>query len=96
MTTPTLNSTLGANAFYALLAVVDRPLHGYGIRDQIAYDSKGQLVPATGTVYITLKRLTSQGPVECIEPGGARTDTTCRYPYHCQGSHTSGSRNHPS
>ena len=60
---PTLNITLSTQAFYILLALTQRPLHGYGIRDQIAQDSESRLILAPGTVYIILKRLTKQGLV---------------------------------
>ena len=49
MEVPSLNATLSTVSFYILLAVADRPLHAYGIRDQIAYDSSSELIVATGT-----------------------------------------------
>jgi len=53
----TLNPALSTISFYILLAVTDRPLHGYGILDQITLDSHSQLIVASGTLYPALKTL---------------------------------------
>src|SRR3954469_11015932 len=57
MNVPSINETLSTQAFYVLLALTDKRLHGYGIRDQAAHDSYGSVVMATGTVYGLLKRM---------------------------------------
>src|SRR6266849_3222895 len=67
MSMSTLNQTITTQALYVLLAVAERPLHGYGIRDQIARDSESQLILAMGTVYPILKRLTEAGLLEYME-----------------------------
>ncbi len=40
-----------------LLAVVDKPRHGYGIIKEITAATDGRLVPATGTIYLALRRM---------------------------------------
>jgi len=59
----TLNTTLTIQAFYVLLAVAPRPMHGYGIVQQVAEDSQSRLILAPGTVYGVLKRLQRDGLV---------------------------------
>lgn len=56
----TLNPTLSTAETYILLALARRPIHGYGVYEQVAHDSQGQLILATGTVYAALKRLTAE------------------------------------
>jgi DNA-binding PadR family transcriptional regulator len=55
--TLTLNTTLTTQAFYVLLALTERPLHGYGIVEQAAIDSQSRIIMAPGTIYGILKRL---------------------------------------
>jgi DNA-binding PadR family transcriptional regulator len=64
----TLNKTLTTQAFYALLAIAERPLHGYGIMEQIAVDSESRLILAPGTVYGILNRLEKDGLVKKFIP----------------------------
>jgi hypothetical protein len=47
MRVSTLNTTLTNQELYALLALSNKTLHGYGVRDQIAADSEGTLGRAT-------------------------------------------------
>src|ERR1044072_9332233 len=75
----TLNETLTATAFYVLLARTDRVLHGYRVREQVALDSEGGLVPAMGTVYPLLERLVKSRCVERIDVGTAKSRIVCRY-----------------
>jgi PadR family transcriptional regulator PadR len=70
MSISTLDLTLSPQVFYILLALADRPLHGYGIRDQIAIDSDSTVIIATGTLYPALRRLTASGHIERIEAPG--------------------------
>jgi hypothetical protein len=46
----TLKSILSNNEFYALLALANHTLHGYGVREQIAYDSASSLVLAPSVI----------------------------------------------
>jgi len=66
MNIPTTDSTMSSQEFYTLLALTDKTLHGYGVREQVAYDSGSSVVMATGTVYGLLKRLTREGLVRRV------------------------------
>jgi len=59
-----INEPLTRQAFYVLLSVADRPLHGYGIIEQVAKDSQSRLIMATGTAYTLYKRLKNEGLIE--------------------------------
>jgi DNA-binding PadR family transcriptional regulator len=50
--------------YHALLAVADRPRHGYAIRDAIEAESRGHLSPGAGTLYRLLARLVSRDLLE--------------------------------
>jgi DNA-binding PadR family transcriptional regulator len=52
-----VNEPLTRQAFYVLLAVADRPLHGYGIIEQVAKDSQSRLIMPTGTVIDARRKL---------------------------------------
>ena len=67
MLNSTLNTTLTTNEFYVLLALADKNLHGYGIRDQIAHDSDSILVLAPGAMYPLLGRLLKKNLVQRLE-----------------------------
>jgi len=81
----TLNDTLSPQAFYALLAIADKALHGYGVRSQIAHDSQSRLLLATGTVYTVLARLVKEGLAEQVEAGVDRLQISYRYRITTQG-----------
>ncbi len=76
--TTTLNTTLTTQAFYVLLALTERPLHGYGVRDQIARDSGSRLILAPGTIYGILRRLNKAALVERLEGPQPRYHLTDR------------------
>jgi DNA-binding PadR family transcriptional regulator len=61
-----INEPLTRQAFYILLALVDRPQHGYGIIELVAKNSQSRLIMPTGTVYTVLKRLEKEGLVEKV------------------------------
>ncbi len=44
-----------------LLAMADAPRHGYGIIKEIELRTGGTMSPATGTVYLALRRLEEDG-----------------------------------
>jgi DNA-binding PadR family transcriptional regulator len=80
MSTSTLNTTLTSQAFYVLLALTDKTLHGYAIRKQVAYDSESSLIMAPGTTYDVLKRLSKARLIEAVEaPDATNSNITCRY-----------------
>ncbi len=71
--------TISPQVFYILLSLTDKTLHGYGIRDQVAHDSRGNVIMATGTVYILLKRMVIKGWVRQVMPDDDRPKITSRY-----------------
>ncbi len=48
---------LTPQTFHILLALAERPLHGYDIARQCRIDSEGAVQMGTGSLYTTLKRL---------------------------------------
>ncbi len=79
MDIPSVDETLSAQQFYILLALTDKTLHGYGIRGQVAYDSRGTVVMAPGTAYTLLKRMLAKGLVEQVDAIDGRAKVTRRY-----------------
>lgn len=47
--------------FLILTALVDQPRHGYGIVQEVAHLSGGQVTLKVGTLYGALDRLTAEG-----------------------------------
>jgi DNA-binding PadR family transcriptional regulator len=61
--------TLSPHTFYILLALYDRPLHGYAIPELVARDSAGDLTLTSPTLYRALARLTRDGLIrETVTP----------------------------
>ena len=60
-------------AYHVLLALADRPLHGYGIIKEVAERTDGQTRLEAGTLYAAIKRLKEDGLLEVAdsstEPG---------------------------
>jgi DNA-binding PadR family transcriptional regulator len=67
MTITSFNGTLSTTTFYILLALADRPLHGYAIRKQVITDSSGEVIIPTGSLYPALRRLTYARLLDQIE-----------------------------
>ena len=59
---PTLRP-LTDQAYFALVALIDQPLHGYAIMQRVADLSEGRLRPTTGTLFGALERMAEQGLV---------------------------------
>lgn len=51
-------------AFFILTALVDAPLHGYGIVGEVDRLSEGRVRLKVGTLYGVLDRLVGEGLVE--------------------------------
>jgi len=47
--------------FLILTALAERPLHGYGVIQQVSELSEGRVVLRAGTLYAALERLTEDG-----------------------------------
>ncbi|GIG59952.1 hypothetical protein Lfu02_43240 [Longispora fulva] len=50
--------------FWILTALATRALHGYGVIQEVATLSAGQITLQAGTLYAALDRLTAEGLVE--------------------------------
>jgi DNA-binding PadR family transcriptional regulator len=57
--------------FHILLALADDERHGYGIMQEIAARTEGEVTLGPGTLYGTIKRLLADG---LIEESGERRD----------------------
>jgi DNA-binding PadR family transcriptional regulator len=57
--------------FHILLALADDERHGYGIMQEIAQRTEGEVTLGPGTLYGTIKRLLAGG---LIEESGERPD----------------------
>lgn len=55
---------------HILLALSDRPRHGYAIVQEIEARTGGQVRLGTGTLYTALKRLRTDGMIEEVAEGG--------------------------
>ena len=59
-----------------LLALTERPRHGYGLMREIEQRTAGMVSPAAGTLYLALSRLEDHGLVREVaskaEPGPGR------------------------
>lgn len=49
--------------YHVLLALAGGPLHGYAIKDAVADESSGTLVPRAGSMYRLIARLMTSGLV---------------------------------
>lgn len=64
------SDALGMSAFdyHVLLALATGPLHGYAIKDAVASDSDGAVVPRAGSMYRVIARLMTSGLVVETDP----------------------------
>ncbi len=69
---------LSEPVFRILLALADRPRHGYAIMSDVEERTGGRLRLGPGTVYGAIKRLREQGVVEEVE-GVESDDERRRY-----------------
>lgn len=58
-----MDSTLTEQAFFTLMALVERPRHGYGIIGEVDELSDGRVRLRVGTLYGVLDRLAGEGLV---------------------------------
>jgi PadR family transcriptional regulator PadR len=67
-------------SYFALAALIDGPLHGYGIIQRVSQLSDGTVRLSTGTLYALLERAIPEGLVVAGEPyvqgGRERRDYT--------------------
>ena len=50
-----------------LLALVDGPLHGYGIRQSVRERTEGEVVLGSGTLYEAVDRLSAKGWIQEVD-----------------------------
>lgn len=62
--------TLSNLEYHALLALADRPLYGYALRDAVVEESGGAHRPRAGSLYRVLARLMIRGLVQEAAPDG--------------------------
>lgn len=73
---------LPADALFILLALAERPLHGYAIIRDVDARSNGTVVLQTGALYRTLRRLLRDAVIdECAPPRDADSDDPRRRYY---------------
>lgn len=58
---------LPSASFHVLLALVDRPRHGYAVMQEVERLSDGAVRMGPGTVYTTIKRLLDGGLIEEVQ-----------------------------
>ena len=54
--------------YHVLLALASKPLHGYAVKDAVARESGGAVLPRAGSMYRVIARLMSAGLVLETEP----------------------------
>ena len=59
-------------SFQILVAVADRPRHGYGIIKEIEEATNGPMKSSTGTLYLAIERLEQEGLIEETPSDDAR------------------------
>ncbi len=72
---------LSPPVLYVLLAVADRPRHGYAIMQEVDRRTQGRINLLPGSLYSTIKRMLSQGLIEeeGVAPRGESDDERRRY-----------------
>lgn len=61
---PTYTAFMREPTYYILTALLDRPLHGYGIIKEVEALTDGRIRLAAGTLYGALDRLVDFGEIE--------------------------------
>ena len=63
-----VRGALKAHWFQILLAIADRPLHGYGIRQEVDARTGGTIKLWPGLLYRSIKALKEQGWIREVDP----------------------------
>ena len=75
--------SLSPQSFHILVALADRDQHGYGIMQDVATRTRGQLRLSAGTLYGSIKRLLEEGLIvelrESQRPSAENDDERRRY-----------------
>ncbi len=66
-----MSDTVTSRSLEILLALADRPRHGYGIRQEVEASTEGRIVLRSGTLYEAIQRLEKRAWIEavCAPPG---------------------------
>ena len=67
--------------FFILLSLSQRPLHGYGIMQEVSDLTSGRISLMTGTLYGALRRLLEQGWIVRVEEEDAEDTGRSRKEY---------------
>ena len=79
---PAPDKPLRSNQFQILLALADKPLHGYAIRAEVLERTDGTVNLWPGMLYRSLKGLLEEGLIrECPPPDDAPSDARERHYY---------------
>jgi len=71
---------LSPPVLYVLLVLADRPLHGYGIMQEVDEQTDGRIRLLPGSLYSTLKRMVDDRIIEeCEPPAEGEVDERRRY-----------------
>jgi DNA-binding PadR family transcriptional regulator len=68
-------------SYHILLALADRPRHGYGIIKEIEAKTGGAMSPSTGALYLAVQRMEEEGLLEASpeRPSDAGDDARRKY-----------------
>jgi DNA-binding PadR family transcriptional regulator len=69
-------------AFHILLAVAEQDRHGYGIIQEVAARTRGEVRLSAGTLYRSISRMLEQGLIEETRPRPAPEDDDERRRYY--------------
>lgn len=69
--TTTDSPGLSTLEYHVLLALASGPLHGYAVKDAVALESGGAVVPRAGSMYRVIARLMTVGYVAEAAPADA-------------------------
>ncbi len=61
------SGAVSEQVFHILLALVDRPRHGYGVLQEVEHRTEGRVSLGSGTLYSAIKRMLASGWVEEAE-----------------------------
>ncbi len=62
-----------------LLAMAEKPIHGYGVIREVAQRSGGKIALEAGTLYQAIKRLRDEGLIDFAKTPGGDVDRRRRY-----------------
>ena len=66
-------------SYHVMLAIADRPLHGYGIIKEVAARTDGSMELEAGTLYAAIKRMNDEGLLQDAPAPQQGGDSRRRY-----------------